>query len=140
MELEFAMLAEAANSLPDGRFNILGGCIENIYAPNFPVVHPYMVIILRITGHRTEMKSTHEILIYMKDADGKDVINAIKIPLPPAPPEMPSNIKKFNANLIGQLANINFPQKGTYSLEILLDGRHEKSLPLELIEMKKREG
>lgn len=138
MELEFAMLAEGANSLPDGRFNILGGGIESLYAQTFPVTHPYMVIVLRITGRQTEMKNPHEILIYLKDADGKDLVNAIKIPLPPAPAEMPASIKKFNANLIGQLANIHFPQKGTCSLEILLDGRYEKSLPLELIELPKR--
>jgi len=135
MELEFAMLADAANTLQDSRINILGGEIETLYASKFPVVHPHMVLVMRIVGHFTEMQNPHNIVMYLKDADGKDIIKSINLTIPPAPREVPRTIKKFSANLIGQMVNIQFPKKGTYSVEILIDGRHEKSLPLELVEI-----
>jgi hypothetical protein len=135
MELEFAMLAEAANTLPDARLNILGGSLEAIYARNFPAIHPNMVVILRIKAHPSEMTGEHQVLIYLKDTDGKDIISGIQILIPPASSKIASGTKRFSANLIGQLANIHFPQKGSYSLEILIDGRHEKSLAIELVEI-----
>jgi len=39
MELDFAILADAAATPPDGKLYLMGGGIENIIARTFPCLH-----------------------------------------------------------------------------------------------------
>lgn len=129
--LDFAFLADAAEADGPGRkLYILGGGIDSIGAQTFPVVHPHISIVLRLLVHPTETDRQHRLEIRLVDTDGGELARidgnftahstqgpvGREIPLP----------------LVINMTNTRFERAGDYSLEILIDDQHQKSLPLRI--------
>lgn len=127
--LDFAFLADAAEANPGRKFYVLGGGIDAIGAPSFPVVHPNMSLVLRLLVSSTEVDMDHRLEIRLIDADGGELarvdgnFNARGRPDPGREIALP---------LVMNLVNTRFQAAGDYSVEILVDGEHAKSLPLRL--------
>ena len=131
-QLDFAFLADAAEAQPGRKFYVLGGGIDSIGAQRFPVIHPHMSLVLRITLHPTEVDADHRLDIRLIDTDGHELaradgtFNAHGKPDPGRQIALP-----FVMNLV----NTRFEAPGDYSMEILIDNGHVKSLPLRLHEV-----
>lgn len=128
MELEYALLADAAQ-VSDGKTFILGGGVTILWRQQFPAPLG-VVLVAQLTYHRTEADSDHTLRIQVIDADGNPVLPEIQGEMHvggPAP-GMPANVA------LGVPVLIPFPpmpvvqRAGAYSVEIVLDGRHVKSL------------
>jgi hypothetical protein len=129
MELDYALLADSAQ-VAQGKTYILGGGVSILWRPQFPA--PIGVsLVAQFTYHRSEANTNHEIRIQVMDADGNPVIPEIQGQLGIGPPEphVPSGLQ-----LVAPIV-IPFPplpvlqRPGSYAVEILIDGRHVKSLP-----------
>lgn len=60
MQLEFAFLADAAQVTPDGKFTVLGGGLNVIYAPQFPALHPSLSIVTKLNiDNKDELEVEH---------------------------------------------------------------------------------
>lgn len=129
MELDYALLADAAQ-VSQGKTFILGGGVSILWRQQFP--SPLnVVLVAQLTHHRSEANTTHEIRVQVVDADGNPVLPEIQGQLELGAPA--ENIPR-NVPLVAPMV-IPFPplpvlqRPGEYAVEILLDGRHVKSLP-----------
>jgi hypothetical protein len=128
VELEYALLADAAQ-VSDGKTFILGGGVTILWRQQFPAPLG-VVLVAQLTYHRSEAESDHTLRIQVIDADGNSVLPEIQGEMHVGGPAqgMPPNVP------LGVPVLIPFPpmpvlqHAGAYSVEIILDGRHLKSL------------
>lgn len=128
MELEYALLADAAQ-VSEGKTYVLGGGVTILWRQQFPAPLN-VVLVAQLTYHRSEADSDHDLRVQVIDADGNPVLPEIRGEMHvggPAP-GMPANVP------LGVPILIPFPplpvlqRPGAYSVDLLLDGRHVKSL------------
>ncbi|HEV2685196.1 MAG TPA: hypothetical protein VGW79_01025 [Actinomycetota bacterium] len=130
-KLDFAFLADAAEAEPGKKFYVLGGGVDSIGAQAFPVVHPHLALLIRVLIHPTESERAHTLEIRLIDDDGHELARMEgNFQAAGGPPgrEMPMNISLA-------LSNIRFERHGDYSIELLLDNQHVKSLPLRIYQV-----
>ena len=134
MEVDLAVVADAANVSQEGKLNVLG-VFDTIWAREFPFRHSAMVFVLRLHADFTE-QGDHGMQVRLIDADGGQVFKAegpVKVPAgAPGRAARPHVILTLNA--------ISFPAPGDYSFEVTLDGAHLRSVPLHVVKMPGREG
>jgi hypothetical protein len=127
MQVNLAVLCDAANVSSEGKLNILGE-FDSIQAASFPLVYPTMVLVVRLEAHPTEI-GEHRLKLQLIDADGADVV-------PPLEGEFETGAAPFpgvpvrTAPIILQMHGVRFEAPGHYSFELLVDGHHLRSLPL----------
>jgi len=133
MEVDLAVLADAANKTDTGKLNILGIFDRITLGPQFPAASPTFVIIVRVVLHPSELKRKHQLLFRLADEDGKEIAKVqtdfevgSKQPSP-RPARVPI--------ILG--VQVTFPAPGEYACDILLDGRWETSMPLEVLRASK---
>ncbi|HUY77024.1 MAG TPA: hypothetical protein VMV29_09660, partial [Ktedonobacterales bacterium] len=59
MQLQFAILADAAQVLPGGKFVIMGGGVQVLNAPSFPAMNPALALIVRLSVNSEEVEQQH---------------------------------------------------------------------------------
>jgi len=128
MELDFALIADAANVSQEGKLNILG-IFDTIWAREFPVRHAAMVFVLRVKADFTDQGS-HTLEVRLLDADGEQLFKAEgPIQVPGSAPGRP-----VKPHVIIGLSGVSFRSPGDYSFEVMIDGHHLKSVPLYIME------
>jgi hypothetical protein len=127
MEIEVFTLCDAA-TVWMGKLNIVG-CLDQITALQFPAVHPACAIGLRIRFERIE-EGTHKIKINFVNADGKAVIPAFNTE---AGVWFAGDEQWRCVNIAYSICQLKLQSPGHYSLDLAIDGRHERSLPLRAI-------
>jgi hypothetical protein len=126
MEVDLAVLADGANTTANGKLNILG-VFDNFSLPTFPATTPTFCVVLRVVGHPSET-GKHGIQIRLADADGKELAklegqfraNAQK-----------GRSKPYRVQMILN-SQVTFPHPGDYTFDVLVDGRWERAIPLEV--------
>ena len=131
MKLVSSLLCEAANTMPDGRFNILGGGINDVHVIQFPV-NIKLCIILRFELFLTT-EGKHDVEVNMIDGDGRQVIKPFNM-------TFNVNPKKRFANFVIDIGQLKIPEAGMYSFEVSFDKKHLQSLPLEAKQHEKHQG
>lgn len=128
MEVDLAVLADAANLTGNGKLNILGTFDAITLGPDFPATSTTFSIVVRLVAHPSEL-GKHKLLLRVADADGKEVsklegdFEVGRKESSPKPARIPL--------ILG--AQVTFPSPGDYTFDILIDGRWEKSIPLEVV-------
>ena|ERR1035437_2221363 len=129
MKINYALLADLAQATPDGKVNILGGGIDQLMAPEFPIVQPVLTLVARIEVAASECDKDHRFQVLFWDQDGNQ--------LPPTVdghftaqrnPVNPAGIS--NIQLAIMMSQVAIPRAGDYSFRIMLDDREEANLPL----------
>lgn len=124
MDIEVFTLCDAATD-SGGKLNLLGA-FDSIFTKSLPAAHPQCAIALRLRFSRIEA-GKHKIKISLVDADGKPVV-------PPLDADMNVAFKggeaSLAANVIMNLHHLQVREEGEYSIDLAIDGRHEKSVPL----------
>lgn len=129
MELDYALLCDSAQ-VSQGKTFILGGGVTILWRQQFPA--PLGIsLVLQLTYHRTEAETDHQLRFQVIDADGNPILPEIGADLHIGGPAegVPASVP-LAAPLIVPFPPLPALQRpGSYSVEILLDGRHLKSLP-----------
>ena len=128
MDVDLAVIADAANVSQEGKLNILG-VFDTIWARVFPFRHASMVFVLRVRADFTE-QGAHRLEVRLIDDDGGQLFKA-EGPLQVAGGEPGRPVKP---HVVMGLSGISFPKPGDYSFEIIVDDRHMKSVPLFVVE------
>lgn len=131
-KLDFAFLADAAEAQPGRKFYVLGGGIDAIGANTFPVTHPHMSLVIRLLVHPTEIDRDHTLEIRLIDSDGGELAR-VDGQFNAHGPGQPG--REIALPLVMNLVNTRFERADDYSLEILIDNQHAKSLPLRLYQV-----
>jgi hypothetical protein len=129
-EIEFAFLADAAETPPGQKFHVLGGGIGRIGGPTFPLRHPHLSVVVGLTVTAAELGREHEIGFMLLDPHGGEVAGATGRLVAQGATDGRDNLLTFSIDLW----NVTFPAPGDYTVRILLDGSERKRLPLVLVE------
>ncbi len=128
MEVDLAVVADAANVSQEGKLNILG-VFDTIWGPHFPLRHGTMVFVVRVEGQFTE-EGEHRLELRLMDPDGAQIFRAEgPLRLAGGRPGRP-----VRPHIILGLSGVAFPAAGDYSFEILIDGQHKRSVPLYVVQ------
>jgi hypothetical protein len=125
--LDFAFLADAAEAESGRKFYVLGGGIDQIAGPEFPLVHPHMSLLMRFVVHPAELGRSHHLEVRMVDADGHELAR-IEGDIQTQAGE-PTG-REVGVNMVINMANTRFEQPGDYQLDITMNNQFQRSLGL----------
>jgi len=126
MDVDLALLADAATIDGSGKLNILG-IFDRLSTQAFPTRHPRMSLVLRFAAGIQEV-GRHQVAISLKGPDGKEVLRIDgEMNLAPGPSS------SGGAVLVPHVLNMDglvFPAPGRYAFDVKVDGVHQVSIPL----------
>lgn len=124
MDIEAFVLCDAATDSA-GKLNVLGA-FDSLLARSVPVVHPQCAVALRMRFSRIE-EGEHKIKVSIMNADGRSVVPDLDtgVHVRFAGPE-----SSLAVNMILNLQRVQFQLAGEYSINLAVDGRFERAIPL----------
>lgn len=126
MEIDLALLADAATIDASGKLNLLG-VFDRLATPSFPTRHPRLALVLRFAAGVHEV-GTHQVAIALKAPDGTQLMRIDgEMNLAAGPRQVAGGV------LVPHILNVDglvFPAAGVYAFDVLVDGEHHVSLPL----------
>jgi uncharacterized protein DUF6941 len=125
MQLDWAIIAEAVQ-IREGLAYILGGGIDTITVANLPASLNAGVLV-RLQLHRTETDRQHVIEVRILDEDGRQLAQMHGHAQPPTPEDLPVGWD-VPVMVNFPIHNLALPRAARYSIEVLGDGLHLKSL------------
>jgi len=126
MEVDMALLADAATIDAAGKLNILG-VFDRISTSSFPAQHPHMVLILRFTAGVGEI-GTHKVEISLSDPRGQRVVHLNgDMQLGAGRSGVAEGLKVPH---VLHLDGMVFPVPGRYAFDVRIDGEHHVTVPL----------
>ena len=132
MEVDFAFLADSADAI-NGKIYVMGGAFDTIWAASMPLVYPQFAIALRVRFDSIE-SGEHKVNVNFVDMDGKHILpsanGVIKVSLP-------QGQRSFSANSILNIQMLKIEKHGEFSIDLTIDGKHEASLPLFIVQPKR---
>jgi hypothetical protein len=129
MDVDFALLADGVAQRPDGKIDIFGAAIDNIFASQVPAMHPQLSLVLRFLVSRHEAESPHQIDVILMGADGAELARAHgDTSSPPAEQldAVPAG-RRIAIQAVLVFANVVFPAYGLYHFAIHWDGTEARS-------------
>ena len=124
MNVQVAVLCDAATD-SGGKLNILGA-FDTIHAAQLPAVHPQCSIALRVTFEGGE-EGAHKLQLTFVNDDGQSVFPGMEIPVQIALPEESHFV---TCNFVVNIQQLKFDAPGNYSVDLVLDGKPQASIPL----------
>lgn len=126
MDAQLAFLCDAALE-SGGKLHALGIGIDTLWAPQVPVRHPRLSLVLGISYGREEV-GNHLMELRVVDADGQDAVPAITQSFPLLDPERP----RGDARFVLELNDLQFNHWGSHEFRISCDGTQVMAIPLEI--------
>lgn len=126
--MEIFTLCDAATD-SGGKLNILGA-FDHITAGKVPAVHPLCAIAARIRFSGIE-EGNHRLKVTFADADGKLILPGLDASLNVRLGPRHSSVA---ANVVLYIQKLKLDLFGEYTVDLAIDGRHEASIPLYVIE------
>lgn len=128
MEVDLALLADAATVDASGKLNILG-VFDRLGTSAFPTRHPRMSMVLRFSAGIHEV-GKHEVEIVLRGPDGKELVHIDgEMNLSAGPRSVAGGV------MVPHILNMDgvvFPAPGRYAFDVRVDGEHHVSIPLTL--------
>ncbi len=126
MEIDLALLADAATIDAGGKLNVLG-VFDRINASEFPARHGRMAMVLRFSAAMNE-SGEHEVEIVLRGPTDDEVVRLDgTIQFGPGPMRRGGEIRVPHVlNLDGLV----FERAGRYTFDIRVDDEHLRSIPL----------
>ena len=125
MEIDLALLADAATIDASGKLSILG-IFDRIGVVQFPAQHGRVSLVLRFTAGTSELGS-HEVHIRMSDPGGAEVLSLN------GEMQLVGGGSARDVIRVPHILNLDglvFTRPGMYSFDVKVDGEHHVSLPL----------
>ncbi len=135
-DIEYAFLADSAETVPGQKFHVLGGGISRIAGRSFPLTHPHIALVVGLMVTAPELEREHEIRFVLLDPDGHEVTGATGNLVARGHGDGRDTIVTFSVDLW----SLTFPSPGDYSFRILVNGSERKRLPLVIATMTEGQG
>lgn len=130
MDIDLALLADAATIDGTGKLNILG-VFDRITAGSFPARHERMVLVLRFNAGMAEA-GAHTVDIRMSAPDGAELVRLDgEMQLSPGRGSAGAAIRVPH---VLHLDGMVLPTAGTYAFDVRVDGEHVVSIPLTVVD------
>jgi hypothetical protein len=128
MEVEIFALCDAATDYA-GKLNILG-TFDAVRARQFPVAFPHCAVALRLRFEHIE-EGEHRVRMNFVDEDGRAIVPSLDNSLTV---QFPTEEPSICANMVLNINGMKFEKPGRYAIDLAIDGRHERSLPINVAE------
>ena len=128
-QIEYAFLADAAETSPGQKFAVIGGGVTRIGGPTFPLQHPHLALVVGLTLAIDEVHTPHEFGMRLVNPDGGEVASATGSLSAHGADDGRDSIVTFSVDLW----NLVFPTPGDYWFEISVDSVEAKRLSLVLV-------
>jgi hypothetical protein len=126
MDIDLALLADAATIDAAGKLNILG-IFDRVAVPDFPGRHGKMCIVLRFRAGVNEA-GEHELAITLVGPDGREVARANgTFHVTPSKTAVAEGVQLPQ---VLHVDGIVFDSAGHYAFDVRVDGEHLVSIPL----------
>ena len=126
MEVDLALLADAATIDASGKLNILG-IFDRLGASTLPTRHPRVTLVLRFAAGVHEV-GKHEVEITLKAPDGNRVMRI------DGEMHLAGGARAVSGGvLVPHILNMDglvFPTAGSYAFDVKVDGEHHVTIPL----------
>ncbi len=127
MRITIAALADYANIAEGGKLN-LSGVFDVIWVKETPIIHPFMVLALRMEFEYEDGDSDHVLVVSLRDMDGRELLRAeAKVGVPHIAPGT-----QGVSNQILRFAGIQIEGFGKLHFEILWDGEEKERVYLSI--------
>ncbi len=129
MEIDLALLADAATVDAAGKLNILG-IFDQVHAHHLPAKHGRISLILRFSASVRDAGS-HRLQITLTGPDAREILNIDgEMQLGPGAHGASGQIRVPHViNLDGLV----FERAGVYTFDIRVDGEHHVAIPLTVV-------
>ncbi len=128
MELSYVILADAAESTTNGKFSLLGGGVETIFAFAFPTIRPGLAVVARLLASETEAEQEHEFHIELTGpSEYRAPLGGLQFVVLP---RVSVSEEAIPLNLIINMQIIAFPEPGAYMLHFFVDNQEIGTAPL----------
>jgi hypothetical protein len=128
-DIEFAFLADAAETLPGQKFHVLGGGVSRIGGRGYPLRHPHLALVVGLLLTAAETDRDHEVRFVLLDPDGAELAGGTGSITASGTGDARDAVLTFSIDLW----NLTFPGPGDYSVRLLVNGSERKRLPLVLL-------
>ena len=128
-EIDYAFLADSAQTTPGQKFHVLGGGVTRITGSAFPLRHPHLALVVGLRVGRTEAEREHEIRFVLVDPKGAEVAGATGSLVAHRQADARDSTLTFSIDIW----NLTFPAAGDYSFRLLVNGSEMKRLPLTIV-------
>lgn len=130
MDVQIASLCDSAADY-GGKLCLIGA-FDTILVRQFPALHPFCSVALRIIFRDTD-EGKHTLRLNLIDDDGQSLLPGM--PASELNINMPENQFFASVNLVFNLQGMRFTKAGQYSLDITLDGAIVARIPLQVLIM-----
>jgi hypothetical protein len=128
MDIE-ALLCDAA-TVRENLLHILGGGLGELWRDAYPSALGVDLALL-LTLHPSEATDDHELRILIQDTDGKQIAQLeARFSVGAPVMQIPAG-QMLRAPVAIQLRTVPIPAPGLYSIELLVDKQHRRSLPFQ---------
>ena len=137
MHVQIATLADSASDY-QGKLCVLGA-FDMICARQFPVVHPFCTLALRILFEPADV-GTHRFSIRCTDATGAEVLKPLDLQ-PAMEIHFPSPFVPFiTRNVVLNLQNLRFEKPGLIQWQLLCNQQPLATIPLRVTQLEEGRG
>lgn len=127
MEIDLAVLADAATVDASGKLNILG-VFDRIGVREFPARHRRIALVLRFSAGGNEA-GQHDVAIRLRSPSGEELMRLSgNARVGGKRAGRPANAMKVPQVL--NLENVGFKEPGLHHFDVEVDGEHHVSIPL----------
>lgn len=130
MDIDLAILADAATVDTSGKLNVLG-VFDRLTSAEFPAPPVRLCLVLRFNASVNEAGS-HEVLITLKGPSGEEIFRLDGEMM--MAPGTGSNEEGIHVPQVLNMDGIIFERPGRYSFDVGIDGEHHVSVPLNVVE------
>lgn len=120
-----AFLCDAA-TVREGLLHILGGGITRLWREQFPAQIAATLAVM-IVLHPTEAESEHKMVIRVASEDGQDIAT-MEGSFRAQRGDLSKPGELIASPLVLNLHSVPLPRAGSYSVDILIDNQHQRSL------------
>jgi hypothetical protein len=129
MELIYVIPADAAETSANGKFSLLGGGIETIFAPIFPVIHPRLALVVKLRALSPEVEQDHTFRVDIIGPNDFHVTPEARVEFRtgalPSEPDRP-----ITFTLVMNMSSLVFPEPGMYLGHLYVDSQEVGTFPL----------
>ncbi len=125
-DIDYAFLADAAETSPGQKFHVLGGGITRLSGRTFPLRHPHIALVVGMLVTAPEAGHQHEVRFVLLDPDGREVAGSTGSLMTQTPPDGRDATVTFAIDMW----NLTFPAPGDYSFRVLINGSERRRVPL----------
>jgi len=134
MELDGFIIADAAVGAPDGKMYIHGGGITALKPAFVPWIQPQLAFMIRLLLEPDELAEAHTFRLAIVDPEREEVRAATEHEFGPIEDLLePVEGEELVVQLMVTMTPIQFPREAVYSVELDVNGRRLRTMPLPVV-------